>query len=270
MRKLIGGACAFGVVTAGVLALSGPGSAQEDPAPLVAEITVSGNTASISSIESCPVTEGAHNYLNWEILDSENELVLMDWIETEDGSWSLDVDLGDADGEDVAAAAPSEEPGPRGDSYGPLEFSVGDADYSFVATCGTVHLAEFTSHETLHRDNGYDYAEVDPGDAVTIEPLSNCPTPGSLSWVVLAETESTVDLVGEGFLDLADDGSWELGFTAPDESASGIVYVHCVEDDGSSGDGYVPLAFVVGDAELPEQPPVRPATPIVDEPPFTG
>lgn len=269
MRKLIGGVGALGVATAGVLALARPGSAETEAPPLVAEITVSGNTASISSIENCPVTEGAYNNLSWKILDSEDDLVYTGTIQTEDGSWSLDVDLDEGGDEDVAAAAAAEAES-RGDSYGPLDFSVGEADYSFVASCWTVHLAEFTSHETLPGDQGYAYAEVDPGDAVTIAPLSNCPTPGSLSWMVLADTATAVEIVGEGALDLAADGSWELSFTAPDESASGIVYMHCVGGDGVGGDGYLPLSFVVGDAELPEQPPVRPATPIVDDPPFTG
>ncbi|HMG45749.1 MAG TPA: hypothetical protein VK611_30750 [Acidimicrobiales bacterium] len=269
---------------------------------LDADLTQTGDAVAVTPVDNCSATEG---FLDWLVYPAGEfswddfggaEPVGGGFVDLEaGGSWQLEFSAAEAvagfpeEGEDFAAAAAAaedEEPYVV-EVYGPEAFTSGGADYEWFAQCvefvePPFLEAEITSHEA-HTVLGFPL--VNQGDEITVGPIDPCPatSDGSLFWEVdswpLDDEEP--EMIDAGYLDVADDGTWELKFPTPDDGDDVkvtfyAVWLDCETTDEVTG-FYDLLLFAVGEA--PATPPTeeptepvgpKPAHPVVRTPDQTG
>ncbi len=308
MRKLLGGAVAVGLATAGSLALATPGFAQEDPGEGLTHLAATiapaeGGKFTVTSEDNCSEDASSLEWavfhkgdFSWDDPESGGDgPVAFDIADlNEDGSWQVTVDPADFTAPDpeedqfkaLAEGDDPEDPGdeaPRFEVYGRLELTTGDQAFEWFGFCEVDHPqppeTDLTDKITSHPlDPDFGLYLVKPGDHVTAGPIDKCPEGerDSAEWDL--ERVTDVD-TGEsepadgGTAVVADDGDWQVAFTAPATKGIYVLWVACLGSEGDFG-LYNPLFLgngVTGEPPKTPEPPTiapPPATP-VDEPPHT-
>lgn len=164
-----------------------------------------------------------------------------------------------------------------------------------------------TQGELIQLDATLEPTEVDAGDDVTVTSEDTCsffedgPSTGTIEWAVFDSDHNWDEVLAGahpviyGSEELAEDGSWEVVFSAPDVDASegedpwvpegvlidevyGGLGFTVFDDDAEDSADFVFKAICQPDFPEDEEPTTTvpgsttppPATPVVEEPPFTG